>query len=168
MKRITLGLSILFAAGLLGLNAAHAQDSNASSMSELLNLIEQGQARDSQESRQREAQFTQQRNQQQQLLNQARAERTRQENESSRLEQLFEDNQTKIVAARAALDDRLGALKELFGVLQTVAGDTQGRFSTSLTNIQYPDRGDFLAELGAKMAGASTLASIEDIERLWY
>ena len=168
MKRITLGLSILFAAGLLGLNAAHAQDSNASSMSELLNLIEQGQARDSQESRQREAQFTQQRNQQQQLLNQARAERTRQENESGRLEQLFEDNQTKIVAARTALDDRLGALKELFGVLQTVAGDTQGRFSTSLTNIQYPDRGDFLAELGAKMAGASTLASIEDIERLWY
>jgi biopolymer transport protein ExbB len=167
MKRITLGLSIIFAAGLLGLNTANAQD-DASSMGELLRLIEQGQARDSQESRQREAEFTQQRNQQQQLLNNSRAERTRQEAESARLEQLFEDNQTKIVAARAALDERLGALKELFGVLQTVAGDTQGRFSASLTNIQYPDRGEFLVELGAKMAGASTLASIEDIERLWF
>ncbi len=167
MKRITLGLSIIFAAGLLGLNTANAQD-DASSMSELLRMIEQGQARDSQEARQREAEFTQARNQQQQLLNNSRAERTRQEAESARLEQLFEENQTKIVAARAALDERLGALKELFGVLQTVAGDTQGRFSTSLTNIQYPDRGGFLVELGAKMAGASTLASIEDIERLWF
>jgi biopolymer transport protein ExbB len=36
-----------------------------------------------------------------------------------------------------------------------------------LTNIQYPDRGDFLVELGSKMAGASSLASIADIERLW-
>jgi len=165
MKRIT----IVIAAGLLGLGfgAANAQE-DASSMSELLSLIEQGQARDSQEARRREAEFTQQRNQQQQLLNRARAERTRQEKESSRLEQLFEDNQARIVAARAALDERLGALKELFGVLQTVSGDTQGRFNTSLTNIQYPDRSAFLVELGARMASASTLASIEDIERLWF
>ncbi len=165
MKR----LIIIIAAGLLGFgaNAAIAQD-NAASMSELLRLIEQGQARDSQEARQREAQFSQQRNQQQTLLNRARAERTRQENESARLEQLFEDNQTKIVAARAALDERLGALKELFGVLQTVSGDTQGRFSASLTNIQFPDRGKFLVELGNKMASATELAQIEDIEKLWF
>ncbi len=137
-------------------------------MSELLNLIERGQARDSQEARQRESTFTQQRNQQQTLLNRARAERTRQENESARLEQLFENNNTRIVAARAALDERLGALKELFGVLQTVAGDTQGRFNASLTNLQYPDREEFLVALGSKMASATELAQIEDIERLWF
>jgi biopolymer transport protein ExbB len=165
MKR----LAIIVAASILGLSmgTASAQD-GAASMSELLNLIEQGQARDNQEARQREAQFNQQRNQQQQLLNQARAERTRQENQSARLEQLFEDNQAQIVLARTALDERLGALKELFGVLQTVAGDAQGRFNSSLTDIHYPDRGIFLVELGAKMAGANTLASIEDIEKLWF
>jgi biopolymer transport protein ExbB len=165
MKRLTL----IIAAGLLslGVGAANAQD-DAASMSELLRLIEQGQARDSQEARQREAQFNQDRNQQQNLLNRARAERTRQENTSARLEQLFEDNQAKIVAARAALDERLGALKELFGVLQTVSGDSQGRFNASLTNIQFPDRGDFLVALGSKMASATELAQIEDIERLWF
>jgi len=165
MKRIT----IIMAAGLfsLGLGTASAQQ-DAASMAELLNLIEQGQARDSQEARQRESQFTQQRNQQQQLLNRARAERTRQENESARLENLFEDNQTRIVTARAALDERLGALKELFGVLQTVSGDTQARFNNSLTNIHFPDREQFLVALGSKMAGANTLASIEDIEKLWF
>ncbi|MGI9201302.1 MAG: MotA/TolQ/ExbB proton channel family protein [Woeseiaceae bacterium] len=166
MKRI---IQIIAASAVLalGMNVASAQD-DAVSLDELLNLIEQGQARDNQDAREREARFNQQRNQQQQLLNQARAERTRQENESARLEQLFEDNQAEIVSARAALDERLGALKELFGVLQTVSGDAQGRFNASLTNIHYPDRSEFLVELGNKMAGANTLASIEDIERLWY
>ncbi len=166
MKRITL----IIAAGLLslGLTTANAQDDDrAASMSELLRLIEQGQARDSREARQREAAFAQARNQQQSLLNQARSERTRQENVSQQLENEFEQNQQRIITARQALDERLGALKELFGVLQTVSGDTQGRFAASLTNVEYPDRGKFLVELGSKMAGASSLASIEDIERLW-
>ena len=168
MKRI----AIIVAAALLGPALVQAQNQNqeqpASSMAELLQQIQQGQARDSQEARQREAEFAQRRNEQQQLLNQAREERTRLEAESSRLEELFASNQQEIAQARAALDERLGALKELFGVLQTVTGDAQGRFRTSLTHIQYPDRGRFLGELGNKMAGASSLASIEDIERLWY
>lgn len=163
MKRI----ATLVVAGVLSLGVAQAQEA-AGSMSELLNMIERGQARDTAEARQREAEFAQRRNEQQQLLNQARAERTRQENESSRLETAFASNQQRIIDARAQLDERLGALKELFGVLQTVAGDAQGRFKTSLTNIQYPNRGEFLVELGSKMAGASSLASIEDIERLWF
>ncbi len=158
----------IFATGLLAFGAAHAQDEEAASMSELLRLIEQGQARDSQEARQREAEFTTQRNRQQALLNEARAERSRQEAESARLEQLFEDNQQRIATARQSLDERLGALKELFGVLQTVSGDMQGRFDGSLTNLQYPDRSEFLVELGSKMASATELASIEDIETLWY
>ena len=169
MKR----LPLIIATGLLcfGMSAANAQDAEdpaAASMAELLRLIEQGQARDSQAARQRESAFAQDRNRQQSLLNQARADRTRQENISANLEQQFEENQQRIITARQALDERLGALKELFGVLQTVAGDTQSVFNSSLTNIQYPDRGDFLVELGSKMAGATSLASIQDIERLWH
>ena len=165
MKRITL----IIATGLLSLGivtTANAQG-EARSMGELLKLIQQGQARDSQEARQREAAFAQSKNQQQALLNQARAERNRAEATSASLEQQFEENQPRIITARQALDERLGALKELFGVLQTVSGDAQGRFSASLTNIEYPDRSEFLFELGNKMAGASSLASIEDIEKLW-
>lgn len=163
MKRIIM----IVAAGIIFSGTAIAQD-DASSMAELLQQIERGQARDSQEAREREARFAAAKNEQQNLVNQARAERNRQEQNSARLEQLFEDNQAQIVAARAALDERLGALKELFGVLQTVSGDATGRFKESLTNIQFPDRGKFLTELGSKMAGASELASIEDIEKLWY
>jgi len=167
MKRITL----IIAAGLLSLGFATANaqqdDDAAATMSELLRLIEQGQARDSRESRQREAAFAQAQNQQQSLLNQARAERTRQENISAQLENQFEVNQQRIITARQALDERMGALKELLGVLQTVAGDTQGRFAASLTNIEYPNRSDFLVELGSKLAGASSIPEISEIERLW-
>ena len=168
MKRFTL----IIAAGLLslGLTTAHAQqddDEGAASMGELLRLIEQGQSRDSRENRQREAAFAQARNQQQQLLNQARAERTRQENVSAQLENNFEQNQQRIITARQALDERMGALKELLGVLQTVSGDTQGRFAASLTNIEYPDRNDFLVELGSKLAGAANIPEISEIETLW-
>ncbi len=165
MKRIT----VIIVAGLLSLGMAATANAQgeARSMGELLKLIEQGQARDSQENRKREAEFAQDKNKQQSLLNQARAERTREENASQQLEQQFEENQQSIITARQALDERLGALKELFGVLQTVSGDAQGRFSASLTNIEYPERSKFLVELGSKMAGASSLASIEDIERLW-
>ena len=165
MKRIT----TIIAAGLLvfGAGAVQAQD-DARSMQQLIELIQQGQSRDSQEARQREAEFARRKNEQQNLLNQARAERNRQERESERLEQLFEDQQAQIVAARTALDERLGALKELFGVLQTVAGDAQGRFANSLTNVQFPDREEFLVALGSKMAGANELASIDDIEELCF
>ena len=163
MKRI----AIFMASALLTTGLAQAQE-DASTMDDLLGQIEQGQARDSQEAREREARFAQSRSEQQNLVNQARAERTRQENTSARLEALFNENQEQIVVARTALDERLGALKELFGVLQTVSGDAQGRFNTSLTNIQFPDREAFLVELGSKMAGASSLASIEEIEQLWF
>ena len=163
MKRIIL----VVAAGLLGFGTANAQQA-AGSMGELLQQIEQGKARDSQEANEREARFAADRNQQQNLLNQARAERTRQERNSERLETLFETQQEQIVVAREVLNERLGALKELFGVLQTVTGDTQGRFKSSLTDIQFPDRSDFLVELGGKMAGSSSLASIEEIEQLWF
>jgi biopolymer transport protein ExbB len=167
MKRITL----IIAAGLLSLGFATAnaqsEEEGAASMAELLRLIEQGQARDSRDARQREAAFAQARNQQQSLLNQARAERTREENISAQLENQFEENQQRIITARQALNERMGALKELLGVLQTVAGDTQGRFAASLTNIEYPDRGDFLVELGSSLAGASNIPEIEEIERLW-
>ncbi len=163
MKRITIIIaSILFAMG-----AAQAQD-NASTMEELLNQIERGQARDSAEAQQREARFAESRGNQQGLVNQARGERTGQERNSERLEALFNSNQERIGVAREALDERLGALKELFGVLQTITGDAQGRFNTSLTSIQYPDREDFLVKLGGKMAGANSLASIEEIEQLWF
>ena len=92
MKRLTITIASL----VLCMGVVQAQE-DASSMDELLQQIERGQARDSAEARQREQRFAQARNEQQNLLNQARQERARQERNSERLEQLFEDQQNQII-----------------------------------------------------------------------
>ena len=35
-------------------------------------------------------------------------------------------------------------------------------------NIQFPDRGEFLTRLAEKMGSSTQLASLEEIEHLWY
>ncbi len=138
------------------------------SLDELLNLVEQGRARDNREEAQRIQDFEQSQANQQQLLTNAQAEKAREEARSSQLETTFEENELLIIDVTAQLNTRLGSLRELFGVLQQVAGDARGLFEASLTNVEYPERSQFLTDLAAKMGSSSQLASIEEIERLWF
>ncbi len=82
------------------------------------------------------------------------------------MERAFDRNGTIISGLTETLDERLGSLKEMFGVLQQVAGDTQGLFANSVISIQHPDRSEFLTDLAEKLGTTSRLASMEDIERL--
>jgi biopolymer transport protein ExbB len=149
-------------------NSALAQDQKAMSMSELLRQVEKGQVTDNKENRDREARFNAAKSDQQKLLNDARGERTAQEARSQSLEDDFETNDLAIAELTETLNVRLGSLKELFGVMQQVSGDSQGRFENSLTNIQYPDRGEFLEALAKKIGGSAKLPSLEEIEQLWF
>ena len=67
-----------------------------------------------------------------------------------------------------ALTKRLGSLKELFGVLQQVAGDTKSKFFNSVISAQIPNRAEFLDEMAQSMGSSSKLASIDEIERVWF
>ncbi len=159
----------MLACGLLMAGPAISQQKDdAASLNELLQMVEQGRARDQQEAREREARFKAAQSEQRQLLQQAIARRTSEEQRSEQLENTFEENEVTTVELTQALDRRLGSLKELFGILQQVAGDTQAVLETSLTAVQLPDRGAPLAELAAKMGTSSQLASIEEIENLWF
>ena len=160
-----LGASVL-AFAVLGPSSAVAQQ--AVSLEELLRQVEQGRINDNQENRQREERFRASRADQQRLLRDAEATKRTEEQRSERLENEFDVNEGKLDELKALYNERLGALKELFGVMQQVAGDARGRFDSSLTNIQYPDRGQFLGDLAKKIGSASQLPSIEEIERLWF
>jgi biopolymer transport protein ExbB len=150
------------------MGAANAQDNEAMSLSELLNRVEQGSARDNEAEQQRLQQFRQAQAQQQQLLQDATNRRAAEERRSEELETSFEENELLIADVQGQLETRLGSLRELFGVLQQVAGDARAQFQNSLTNIEYPEREQFLTDLAAKMGSSSQLASIEEIERLWF
>jgi biopolymer transport protein ExbB len=140
----------------------------ANSLDELLDNVEQRRVVESREHGEREARFSREKDNQAQMLRDAEAERRREEQRSDRLETTFEENEIRIGDMTEQLDKRLGSLRELFGVLQQVAGDTRGLFEASLISSQYPDRGDWLGELAKKMGTASQLATIDEIETLWF
>ncbi len=148
--------------------SAAAQDNKALSMSELLKQVEQGRVTDSQEYKAREREFGAAKSTQQKLLADVKREKAQEEARSQRLESEFEANDGQIAEYTETLNQRLGSLKELFGVMQQVSGDSQVRFNNSLTNIQYPDRGVFLEQLAKKIGSSAKLPSLEEIERLWY
>lgn len=140
----------------------------ANSLDELLRNVQERRVVESRQHTQREAEFRRDREAQQRLLNEARAQRTREEQRSDRLETQFEENELRIGQLQTQLDARLGSLRELFGVLQQVAGDTRGLFENSIISAQIPDRGQWLGDLARKMGTAANLATIDEMETLWY
>ena len=144
-----------------------AQDDEMT-LNQLLDLVAQGSATDNRAEEERTQRFEQNQAQQEQLLQDGRNEQAAQERRSDQLETTFEENELLIADVTEQLDARLGSLRELFGVLQQVAGDARAQFENSFTNVEYPDRAQFLTDLAAKMGSSSQLASIEEIERLWF
>ena len=98
----------------------------------------------------------------------AQREQANEEARSERLEAQFEKNEQDIAAKQEILAKRLGSLRELFGVLQQVSGDTRGVLEGSIVSAELPGRGEWLGEFAASMGKSSKLATIEEIERLWY
>ena len=149
----------------LGNNAFAAQ---AVSLDELLEQVKQGRVKDAAENKARIADFQKDRSRQQQLLRNMQAEQARQEQLSVQLENTFELNDAEIIDLERALQERLGELKELFGVLQQAAGDARGNFDTSVTQIQFPDRGKWLTEFAQKMGSTTRMPTLEEIEHIWF
>lgn len=117
----------------------------------LLDLVRQGKLGEDKENQAREARFRAARDDQATLLTEARATREQEEKRSADLEKNFEENEQTTAELQEALNERLGSLKELFGVLQQVAGDTTSNFENSIISAQFKDRRDFLSGLAQKM-----------------
>ena len=174
MNKLTYKLLPLFVVSLLAFpvyteEAAEEEVKDPSSPQELLELVQKGQFADSQEQRERERVFRNEKNKQAKLLADAKAVRARLEREAARLEQKFEANEALLVVAEAQLKERLGSLNEIFGHLAGLATEARNIFEQSLTSAQFgKDREEFLTKLAVKMGEGVTLATIPELERLWY
>jgi biopolymer transport protein ExbB len=166
MKLLKTFVALAALSPLVAITPAAAQD--AATLDQLLDIIQRGRTTETQESRQREARFRAQQAEQENLLKQANQQKRDEEQRSERLEQQYQANETRIAEVEALLTNRLGSLRELFGVLQQVASDTSGSFEASLTSVDHPGRTEFLDELNEKMGSASSLAEIEEIEQLRF
>ena len=145
---------------------SYAQD--AVNLDDLLNQLAQGNISQTKQNKAREAEFKAKVSQQQAMLNDMNEQRDAALELSVELEHAFAENEIDLANKADALDKRLGELKELFGVLQQVSGDTRSKFQTSVISAQIPGRGQFLDEFAQSMGSSSKLASIEEIERLWF
>ncbi|HSC15152.1 MAG TPA: MotA/TolQ/ExbB proton channel family protein [Gammaproteobacteria bacterium] len=89
---------------------------------------------------------------------------------SNALDRAWNDNEQRIAETTALLTERQGNLGELFGVTRQVAGDAAGMLSQSLLTAQYgvPTQGEERADFLRRLAGATALPSITELERLWY
>ncbi len=145
-----------------------AQAAQTMSLQDLLKQVQHGLVTDKKVNKEREARFIAEKNNQKKLLKQAKAEQKKLEKQSAQMESRFDANEAKIAKQTELLKTRLGSLKELFGVLQQSAGDARGQFENSITQLQFPERSKFLSDLAEKMGTSSQLASIQDIEKLWF
>jgi biopolymer transport protein ExbB len=154
--------------GALTLSGGYALAQEAQSLDQLLDFVKKGQVAESKENRAREQRFAKDKANQAAALKQAEAERAREEQRSTDLENQFEENELLITAKQKQLQEKLGTLTELFGHLTSASGDLASNIEVSLVSAQYPDREVFLRNLVNKMSSSDSLPSIEEIEQVWF
>ena len=151
-----------------------AQDSDEdapeiSTVEALLLLVKDGKTKEQSVNAEREAQFLADKNKQASILAAEKRELARQERIADQLEAEYKKNEGILRVKEEAYQKELGSLVELFGHLQSSAGEAAVQFSGSLSSAQYgQERVSFLNELTSKMSETTELPTIREIEGLWY
>ncbi|MDT8410502.1 MAG: MotA/TolQ/ExbB proton channel family protein [Wenzhouxiangellaceae bacterium] len=160
MKKITI---IAIAAWLAFPVSGFGQE--AQTLQDLLRQVEQAATEEARIDQQRLQEFRQQRAQQQQLLAEARAELRAQEQLSDRLNAEFDDNERQLTELSTTLNERMGNLGELFGVVRQVAGDVRSMLNDSMVSAQFPGRTELYADLAER--SNTELPSVEELRAMW-
>jgi biopolymer transport protein ExbB len=153
-------LTAALAAGLV----APAPASAAKSLEELLEQTRNARAEQQQADTRREKEFLASRDRQAAMLAEAVRAREAAEAKSKAASELFDANEKKLAEREDLMNQRLGSLGELFGVVRQVSGDTSTVMYNSLISAQFPKRDEFFAEL----AKSRSLPSTGELERLWF
>ena len=138
--------------GLLLSVASQSYAQQPTSLSDLLNAVEQDRVAQSQEHREREQRFQSQANSQQQIVDEVKVNIEQENASNTQLTQSFDANQLIIAERREALRTARADLNELLGTIQGVAGDFRGIFQDSLISAQYDGREEFLDDFISRVA----------------
>ena len=155
----------------ISISAQDAEDDapEVSTVEALLQLVKEGKTKEQSENAKREARFLADKSKQASILAAEKRELVRQEKIADQLEAEYKKNEEILRVKEEAYQKELGSLVELFGHLQSSAGEAAVQFSGSLTSAQYGlERIGFLNELTGKMSETTELPTIEEIEGLWY
>ena len=157
-----------FAVGVFLFTASSQLFAQATSLGNLLDLVEQDRVAESEEYSQRVQEFEQNANRQQEILDITNDRITEQEDLQNQLSDQFEANEIIIADKREILRERRGDLNELFGTLQGVAGDFLSNFQNSLISAQFVGRAEQLEEIIERAGSTIEQLNISEMERFWF
>lgn len=161
MNKLFKGLAIAS----IAMSASFVQAAAPSaSLDQLLEKIKKERISEARIDKKREANFRSARANKAALLRKAKAERTAEKARGKRLLEQLAENDRRIVDLQADLAAAQGDLKEAFGVVRGVAGDSTGIVAASVISAQYPGRAEELAAIGALKG----LPSLKELENLWF
>jgi len=133
------------------------------SLQELSQQVQRAATEEGQMNAEREAEFRRDRANQQQLLADAKAALAAEEARSDRLKTEYDENERQLAELQTILDERLGNLGELFGIVRQSAGDVESALSDSMVSAQFPGRGQVLSELAQRRE----LPTVPELRGLW-
>ena len=157
-----------FAVGVFLFTGSSQLFAQATSLGNLLDLVEQDRVAESEEYSQRVQEFEQNANRQQEILDITNDRILEQEDLQDQLSDQFEANEIIIADKREILRERRGDLNELFGTLQGVAGDFLSNFQNSLISAQFTGRAEQLEEIIERAGSTIEQLNISEMERFWF
>jgi len=151
--------NIIIAAAMLIFSVAVS----AQTLDELAEIVRRAASSEGQINQQREDQFLSERNNQRTLLAAARAEKKREEKRSDDLKSAYDRLERELAELTTVLQERMGNLGELFGIVRQSSGDIQAALNDSMVSAELPARDVFLSELAQRKA----LPNVQELRTVW-
>ena len=142
---------------------AFSASAGAQTLEELAEIVRQAANTEGQINQEREARFLRERDNQRVLLAEARAEMTREEKRSDDLKSEYDRLERELAELTTVLQERMGNLGELFGIVRQSSGDIQAALNDSMVSAQRPARGVFLSGLAQRKA----LPNVQELSTVW-
>jgi len=135
----------------------------AQNLDELARMVREAASSEASINQEREARFVRERDNQRELLAQARNELAAENARSDRLKEEYDVNERSLADLETTLAERMGNLGELFGVVRQSSGDVQAALDDSMVTAQLPGRTAFLSELAQRRE----LPTVPELRQLW-
>jgi biopolymer transport protein ExbB len=136
---------------------------SAQTLEELARIVSEAARSEAQINQEREARFVRERNNQRQLLAEARQELANENARSDRLRTEYDQNERTLADLETTLAERMGNLGELFGYVRQASGDVQAALEDSMVTAQMPDRTAFRSDLAQRRE----LPTVPELRQLW-
>ncbi|MEZ5436338.1 MAG: hypothetical protein R3E67_07410, partial [Pseudomonadales bacterium] len=161
---LKLFISVLMSLCLVTVASAQTAGQQITDLDQLLAKVRSEHEKERALNRQREAEFLQERNAQQALLEKARTAYYLAQAKNNPAKMQIDANDAEIAKLRKELQQSVTDMGDVFSVYRQFAGDFAATLDDSQVSAQFPERSAELKTLNNQDA----LPTIDNMERLWY